>query len=52
MNDLDDAMDMTTVKRFMYQILKGIHYCHKMKILHRDMKPQNLLVSGVTSISK
>ena len=31
----------------MYQMLKGIAHCHSMKILHRDIKPQNLLVSKV-----
>ena len=26
-------------------MLKGIEVCHKSKILHRDLKPQNLLIS-------
>ena len=39
MNDLSGEMNMKTIKKFMYQIFKGINYCHKMKILHRDMKP-------------
>lgn len=28
----------------MKQILNGIAYCHSRKILHRDMKPQNILI--------
>lgn len=28
----------------MYQILSAIKYCHSKRILHRDLKPQNLLV--------
>ena len=32
------------VKKFMYQILLAIKYCHSKRILHRDLKPQNLLV--------
>ncbi|KAJ2903878.1 negative regulator of the PHO system [Coemansia aciculifera] len=30
----------------MYQLLKGIKYCHDMRVLHRDLKPQNLLINS------
>lgn len=33
------------IKSFTYQLLQGINYCHQKKILHRDLKPQNLLIS-------
>lgn len=46
-------LDSTSVKSFLYQLLRGIHYIHKKKILHRDLKPQNLLLSsdGVLKIA-
>ncbi|KAF2713512.1 glycoside hydrolase family 18 protein [Pleomassaria siparia CBS 279.74] len=32
------------VKRFMGQLCEGIRYCHAHRVLHRDLKPQNLLI--------
>ena len=32
------------VKSYLYQILLAINYCHSKRILHRDLKPQNLLI--------
>lgn len=29
----------------MYQLIKGIAYCHEKLVLHRDLKPQNLLIN-------
>jgi len=38
-------IDNTKIKWFLYQLLKGVEYCHKRRVLHRDLKPQNLLIS-------
>ena len=32
------------VKNYLYQILIAINFCHSKRILHRDLKPQNLLI--------
>ncbi|EME89040.1 cell division control protein 2 [Pseudocercospora fijiensis CIRAD86] len=32
------------VKKFTHQLLSGIRYCHSHRVLHRDLKPQNLLI--------
>lgn len=39
------ALDVQTIKSFMYQLLRGIAYCHENRVLHRDLKPQNLLIN-------
>lgn len=39
------ALDPNTVRSFMYQLLKGTAFCHENRVLHRDLKPQNLLIN-------
>lgn len=43
-------LSLDLVKSYMYQILKGIAFCHGRRILHRDLKPQNLLINSAGSI--
>uniref|UniRef100_A0AAQ4RSQ1 Cyclin dependent kinase 17 n=1 Tax=Gasterosteus aculeatus aculeatus TaxID=481459 RepID=A0AAQ4RSQ1_GASAC len=45
MDDCGNIMSMHNVKVFLFQILRGLSYCHKRKVLHRDLKPQNLLIN-------
>ncbi|CAN9140221.1 unnamed protein product [Alternaria alternata] len=38
------SMDDKMVKKFMMQLCQGVRYCHAHRVLHRDLKPQNLLI--------
>ncbi|CAB4057743.1 CDK1 [Lepeophtheirus salmonis] len=42
--DSKAKMDMDLVKSYTYQILQGILFCHRRRVVHRDLKPQNLLI--------
>ncbi|RYR64367.1 hypothetical protein Ahy_A03g010488 isoform B [Arachis hypogaea] len=46
------AKDPRQVKVFLYQILCGIAYCHSHRVLHRDLKPQNLLIDRSSNALK
>jgi serine/threonine protein kinase len=56
-HDLKKFLDLTGaplphhfVKSYLYQIILAIKYCHSRRILHRDLKPQNLLLDKNGSI--
>ncbi len=38
-------IDPDTVRSFMQQLLRGLSFCHNHNVLHRDLKPQNLLIN-------
>uniref|UniRef100_A0A1B6LED4 Protein kinase domain-containing protein n=2 Tax=Graphocephala atropunctata TaxID=36148 RepID=A0A1B6LED4_9HEMI len=39
-------MEPSEVKSYLYQLLQALLYCHTRRILHRDLKPQNLLIDN------
>ncbi|KAM6509952.1 Cyclin-dependent kinase catalytic subunit, variant 2 [Fusarium falciforme] len=38
------GMGDQVVRKFMLHLCEGIKYCHSHRVLHRDLKPQNLLI--------
>lgn len=41
------GLDYSNVRLFMFQLFRGLAYIHKRRVLHRDVKPQNLLISEI-----
>ncbi|CCD61395.1 Cyclin-dependent kinase 17 [Caenorhabditis elegans] len=46
MDSCNNAMQMNNIRLFLYQLLRGLAYCHQRRVLHRDLKPQNLLITA------
>ena len=40
--------DLNSVRRLVKQILMGVEHCHSRGVIHRDLKPQNILVDSET----
>eukprot|EP01029_Cantina_marsupialis_P012950 TRINITY_DN2870_c0_g1_i2.p1 TRINITY_DN2870_c0_g1~~TRINITY_DN2870_c0_g1_i2.p1 ORF type:complete len:599 (-),score=97.31 TRINITY_DN2870_c0_g1_i2:98-1894(-) len=38
--------DMSIIRSYFAQLVTGIEYCHRQGVCHRDLKPDNLLLSG------
>jgi casein kinase II subunit alpha len=45
MTDLD-------IKYYIFQLLKALDYCHSKGVMHRDVKPQNIIVNANKKILK
>ncbi|RAQ40984.1 cell division control protein 2 [Aspergillus flavus] len=42
---MDMGLGKAMIKKFMSQLIEGIYFCHSRRVLHRDLKPQNLLIN-------
>jgi serine/threonine protein kinase len=49
---LDPRMPWQKVCSLTYQICQGLLYMHQQNVIHRDLKPQNILYEEVKGISK
>lgn len=43
-DECSSHMPESLIKKFLTQILTGIYFCHSNRVIHRDLKPQNLLI--------
>lgn len=45
-------INIDEINHYLYQMLLAIDYCHKHRIYHRDLKPQNILINEITKTIK
>lgn len=38
------------LQSYLFQLLQGVNFCHAHRVIHRDLKPQNLLINELGAI--
>lgn len=48
-----NGIRLRVVRSYLYQIAKGVEFCHKRAVIHRDLKTDNILISenGLVKVS-
>ncbi|XP_043916623.1 cyclin-dependent kinase 2-like [Protopterus annectens] len=44
------GLPLPLVKSYLFQLLQGVSFCHSHRVIHRDLKPQNLLINEAGAI--
>ena len=52
MNDLEIRYYLYELLKVQFDLFKGLDYCHSKGIMHRDVKPQNIIVNPAKKILK
>jgi serine/threonine protein kinase len=50
MDSLKCDMPRVLIQSYMRQLLRGVAHCHASSVLHRDLKPQNLLIDRLGNL--
>jgi cyclin-dependent kinase len=46
MDGVIGPIEPNLIKSYMFQLTLGINFCHMHRVMHRDLKPQNLLIDS------
>ncbi|XP_023584903.1 cyclin-dependent kinase 3 isoform X3 [Trichechus manatus latirostris] len=47
---LASCFSCSLLQSYLFQLLQGVNFCHSHRVIHRDLKPQNLLINELGAI--